>query len=145
MASDEKVLTVRLAVRAYTPSEFLEILSAGYPRALLQKPHNYRFGRFFNAVNRVIIGPCSLGYGPIDGRIVETIGKMFLGKKPTGMMLLLSDCCGPYRGHSEMDIKRAFPDVTWLVPETGDYTGHAMSDVIARDLEAAEIIREFAD
>lgn len=154
----EKVRTV-YAVPLYAPevfpaAEFLELINNGLPNAPLQEQHAYVFTK---KVDCVLIGPCSDGYITPRG---QTTGGLIFGKtvswqngehvrafrqllkEESGVVLLLSDCCGPYLNKFVAALKCEFPKITWLTPPHSDYCGNATSRDIARDLKNACIIRE---
>lgn len=131
-------------VGSFTAAQFLSLLDVG---EFTTKPL-----KFTQPIDAVIIGTCSTGNG--HGFFAHTvlnnrdINKEYfvqplanLKERPK-TVLLISECCMAYSEDQQAQIREAFPDINWIVPQVRDYGERPSIERLYEDLVRLQLIVE---
>ncbi|MHB1163036.1 MAG: hypothetical protein ACYCZZ_00680 [Minisyncoccota bacterium] len=118
----------------YPAREFLNVLSCSrQPAYYFRKLHDGKM------IDHVIIGPCSELPCAQGSKSIGNVMREELSCS-SGTVLLVARCCGGYSKELEAEMKRLYPNVTWIVPRLRDHFGRVYAKNIADDLKSAEVI-----
>lgn len=131
-------------VGSFTAAQFLELLNSG---EFTTKPLN-----FTQPIDAVIVGTCSTGNG--HGFFTHTVlnsrdinKEYFIHplanlKAQPKTILLISECCGAYSQDQQKQIREAYPDINWIVPDVRDYSEAPSVERLYHDLVRLRLIAE---